>query len=250
MRPLYAYGCGYWSPGVPSWRARADNVRREAPHDPPCEAVPSRLLRGTSVVTRAAIEALTQAAREGGADLARVPTVFGSELGEVQTAIALLAQIRVEGVPSPMRFKNSVHNTASGTASIAWSNTAFSTALSAGDDLVAMALLEAWAYLDAYGGDLVVALAEEEIPLPLPSHGAYPSLAFGFHLGAEPRPGVTRLEALRVDASVPRTHPLEGGACGPAFGLLDAITQRRAATVSLSRDEGAPWCVDVRFEET
>jgi hypothetical protein len=249
MRPVYAYGCGHWSPGVASWRDRAEGRRREGMNDPPCEAVPSRLLRGTSVVTRASIEALAQAAKEGGADLARVPTVFGSELGEVQTAVALLAQIRAEGVPSPMRFKNSVHNAASGTASIAWGNTSFSTALSAGGDLVAMALLEAWAYLDEHGGDVVVALAEEEIPAPLPTHGSYRPVAFGFHLGVEARSGAARLDALRVDATVPLASAAHGSACAPAFGLLDAITGRRAGTVSLSRDAASPWCVDVRFEE-
>lgn len=249
MRPLYVYGCGYWSPGVLSWRDRAEGHRREGSHEPPCVAVPSRLLRGTSVVTRAWIDALAQAAKEGGADLTTVPTVFGSELGEVQTAVALLAQIRAEGIPSPMRFKNSVHNAASGTASIAWANTSFSTAISAGADLVAMTLLEAWAHLDAHGGHVAVALAEEEIPAPLPGHGTYPSVAFGFYLGVDARHGCVRLEGLRTDASVPRAHPAQGGACAPAFGLLDAITTRRAGAVSLSLDEGSPWCVDVRVDE-
>ncbi len=247
MRALYAYGCGYWSPGVASWRDRLDGRRGESLRDPPCESVNSRLLRGTSVVTRAAIEALSQAAREGGADLAKVATVFGSELGEVQTAVALLTQIRAEGLPSPMRFKNSVHNAASGTASIAWGNNSFSTAISAGGDLVAMSLLEAWAWLDAHGGDAVIALAEEEIPAPLPSHGSYPSESFGFHLGVDARPGSARLEALRVDPSVPASRGPH--ACSPAGALLDAITQRRSGAVSLSRDESSPWCVDVRFDQ-
>ncbi len=254
MRPLYVRGCGFWAPGLASWRDRAAGRRREGLVEPPCEAVPARLLRGTSVVTRAAIEAVSQAVADGGADLATVATVFGSELGEVQTAVALIAQIRAEGLPSPMRFKNSVHNAASGTASIAWGNKRFSTALSAGADLVAMALLEAWAYADAHGGDVAVALAEEEIPAPLPGHGSYPSVGFGFLLSASKPEGgsYARLERLRVDASAgvaPEVAGYVGNACAPAFALLDAVTARRGATVPLSSDASSPWCVDVAVDE-
>ena len=130
--------------------------------------------------------------------------MFASELGEVQTAVALLAMIRAEGVPSPMRFKNSVHNAASGTASIAWENRAFSTSLCAGDDLVAMALLEAMALLDAQGGDVVVSLAEEDVPMPLPRHGEYLPVGFGFHLTAAPRPGALRLAGVDDEDGVSR----------------------------------------------
>jgi hypothetical protein len=236
VRPLHVRGVGLWRPTPKSLEA-------------PCADVPSRLLRGTSAVTRIAIEVTAQAAREGGASLGDVPTVFASELGEVQTAVTLLAMIRAEAIPSPMRFKNSVHNAASGTASIAWQNTRFSTAISAGPDLVAMGLLEAWALVDLHGGDVVVSFAEEEIPAPLPRHGAYPALGVAFHLST--RPGGAHpvtLSALRLDASVPvATYPAghEGDACAVALALLDAVTSRRAGAVSLSLDPSSPWCVDV-----
>lgn len=243
-------GCGLWTPGFASWPARAAGAPDPRVAEPPCADVPARLLRGTSTVTRVAIEVTAQAAKEGSAALADVATVFASELGEVQTAVTLLAMIRAEGVPSPMRFKNSVHNTASGTASIAWQNTRFSTALSAGPDLVAMGLLEAWAWLDLHGGDLALSFAEEEIPAPLPGHESYPALGVAFLLSTRPggAHGVT-LDALRRDASVgPAVAPAghAGDACAPALALLDAVTGRRAATVPLSLDAGSPWCVDVR----
>jgi hypothetical protein len=238
VRPLHVRGCGLWTPSVSP--------------EPPCADVPSRLLRGTSVVTRAAIEVTAQAAKEGGASLADVPTVFASELGEVQTAVTLLAMIRSEGVPSPMRFKNSVHNAASGTASIAWQNTRFSTALSAGPDLVAMGLLEAAAWLDLHGGDVVVSFAEETLPAPLPRHGAYPSLGVAFLLStAAGGPHRVTLSGLRLDPAVaPAAYPAghEGDAASVALALLDAVLARRDATVSLSLDPASPWCVDVRAE--
>ncbi len=236
MRPLHVRGVGVWQPTPTS-------------PEPSCADVPSRLLRGTSLVTRVAIEVTAQAAREGGASLADVPTVFASELGEVQTAVTLIAMIRAEGIPSPMRFKNSVHNTASGTASIAWQNTRFSTAISAGPDLVAMGLLEAWAGIDLHGGDVVVSFAEEDIPAPLPRHATYPALGVAFHLST--RPGGAHpvaLSGLRLDASVPTaTYPAghAGDACAVALALLDAITSRRGGAVSLSLDPSSPWCVDV-----
>lgn len=249
MRELYVGGCGFWTPGFGNWRARASQTRDPALREPACDAVPPRLLRGTSLVTRIAVEVAAQAAREAGASLATVPTVFASELGEVQTAIALLTMIRAEGLPSPMRFKNSVHNAASGTASIAWENRAFSTSLCAGDDLVAMALVEAVALLDVDGGDVVVSLAEEDIPSPLPRHGEYLPVGFGFHLTTARRPGAVRLARLRREA--PAAEPVAsyvGNACASAFGLLDAVTQRRAGVVPLSRGGDTPWCIDVEVD--
>lgn len=229
MRAAAVLGVGCWSPQGAAAR-------------PACEGVAPSLLRGTSLATAIAVDVLRQAARAGGADLAATPTVFGSTLGEVQTAVALNVMIRAEGLPSPMRFKNSVHNAPGGVASIAHGNTGFTTSLSAGEDLVALCLLEALAWLDANGGDVLVALAEEEVPAPLPLHGAYGPLGVALHLRAGE--GALTLSGLRTDAAVPALSH-EGPPVRSALPLLDALASRRAGTVSLSRDPSLPWCVDL-----
>ena len=93
-------------------------------------------------------------------------TVFGSAYGEILIAFEQLDMIEREGVPSPARFKNSVHNTASGHVSIATGNTGFTTALAAGPATFAMCLLEAWVWLETHGGSVIVSVADE----PLPDH--------------------------------------------------------------------------------
>lgn len=222
-------GVGRWSPDGAAAR-------------PACAGVPASLLRGTSLATAIAVDVLRQAARAGGADLAATPTVFGSTLGEVQTAVALNAMIRAEGIPSPMRFKNSVHNAPAGVASIAHGSTRFSTSLSAGEDLVGVCLLEALAWLDANGGDVLVAIAEEDVPAPLPQRDAYAPLGVALHLRAGG--GDLTLSRLRLDASAPSLAH-EGPPARSALALLDALAARRAGGVSLSRDPARPWCVDV-----
>ena len=243
-------GVGLWTPGFGSWPAFRAGSRDPSVTRPPCEGVAPTLLRGTSATTCVAIEALRQAARDGGADLATAPTFFGSCLGEVQTAVALNAMIRADGAASPMRFKNSVHNASGGIASIAHGNTRFTTSLSAGDDLVAVCLLEAVTWLALHGGEALVVLAEEEIPAPLHHHGSYPSLGVALHLRAGD--GEVGLAGLRVDAAVPRAAPPAGHAGDPvawAIPLLEALAARRAGPAALCGDGAAPWCVDVVVAE-
>lgn len=242
MRGAAVLGVGYWSPGFASWARYREGAPDTTVTRPACEGVTPSLLRGTSAATMIAVDVLRQAARAGGADLAETPTIFGSTLGEVQTAVALNVMIRAEGLPSPMRFKNSVHNAPGGVASIAHANTGFTTSLSAGEDLVGACLLEALAWLDVNGGDVLVALAEEELPAPLPGSGAYGALGVALHLRAGDGP--VSLARLRVDAAAPALSH-DGAPIASALPLLDALASRRAGRVSLSRDASLPWCVDV-----
>ncbi|MFO0624678.1 MAG: beta-ketoacyl synthase chain length factor [Polyangiales bacterium] len=239
-------GIALWSPRHATWSAFRDGVAAETPHRPACAGVAPSLLRGASVATCAAIDVLGQAAAAGGADLRHAATVFGSTLGEIQTAVALSAMIRHEGLPSPMRFKNSVHNAAGGLASIAHGNTGFSTSLSAGGDLLGCCLAEALSWLAERGGDVLVVLAEEEIPAPLPGHGDAPALAAALHLRAGDGP-ITLVD-LALDPAAPTAAPEPGFVGCPtaaAIPLLRAIDARRAGTVGLSLGPAPRWRVSL-----
>ncbi len=246
MRPAQVLGVGFWSPRFPSWDAWRRGEPADEPRRPACVGVPPTILRGASVATCAAVDALRQAATHGAADLGTAATVFGSTFGEIQTAVALSAMIRSEGLPSPMRFKNSVHNAAAGIASIAHANKGFTTSLSAGGDLVAACLLEALCWLDEAGGEAIVVLAEEEVPAPLPRHGAHPALGLALHLRAGEGPLTLQRLALDPAAPVAVVPTAFAGCCAAAaIPLLEAVTAARTGIVALSTGDAPRWRVEL-----
>ena len=245
---VYVLGAGFWTPGFADWSSFVAGVPNAALVEPATAGIPVRILRGTSLATRMALDVAMQAIAEGGADATTIPAVFGSYLGEIQTALAMLDTIHAEGVPSPLRFTNSVHNAAAGSFSIAFGNRAASTSVCAGDDLVAIALLEAFSWLAMHPGPMLVALSEETVPAPLPGAGETVALGVGLLLSTD-NPG----------GDAPSLAALERGACRPmnrdrAFGrnpvapgvaLLRALRDGFEGTVALSSDDDPPWTVCV-----
>lgn len=213
--------------------------RREG-GSPECSAIAKHHLRGASLTTRMAIDVLTRCALDGGINPRECAVLVGSNLGEIQTAVALLAMMERDGLPSPIRFKNSVHNASVGLYGVALSSGCFSTALSAGEDLVAMALIEALAWLGAEGRPIAVALSEEEIPVPLERlEGSYEALAVGMLLTPEGREGdlaVTDIQRERGSVSVV-VEGFEGNAVAPALAIVSAMKTKQEVSVAL----GAGW---------
>jgi hypothetical protein len=254
VKPVYVAGVGLWTPGFATPRSWADGSPDPAEVRPSCALLESRIGRYTSLVTRMAVAALEQAGAQSGADLKDVQTVFGSAYGEIQIAFEQLDMIEREGVPSPARFKNSVHNTASGHVSIASGNMGFSTALAAGGATFAMCLLEAWVWLETHGGSVIVAVADEPLPDHLSSVARYNALGLAIHISAERRKSGTggRLSALR------RGDPVTSGSgipdslvqnpCAAGLPLIDAVLHERSATVPLELS-GPAWSVDLQFGE-
>jgi hypothetical protein len=94
-----------------------------------------------------------------------LPSIFASVAGEIQTTDLLCTEIvKADGVISPSAFHNSVQNTASGYWCIARQCTEPTTALAAGLDTLAMALLEAWCQLSCFGGELLLVCYDEIWP--------------------------------------------------------------------------------------
>lgn len=254
MRPLHVAGIGLWTPGFATPRAWVDRRHDPSVVRPKCAMLQSRIGRYTSLVTRMACATFEQALNQTDVDGKEVQTVFGSAYGEILIAFEQLDMIEREGVPSPARFKNSVHNTASGHVSIATGNTGFTTALAAGPATFAMCLLEAWAWLETHGGSVIVSVADEPLPEHLSGVARYDALGLSVHLSVERLPGGTggRLSDLKRRNDLGLAADIQAGLlqnpCSAGLPLIDAVLQRRSGTLPLERGNEC-WSAELRFDD-
>ena len=232
MKPAWVVGSGRWTASA-----------REA--EPVAALLPRAALRRCTFLTKLTAEVLGQAV--AGADAASVMTVHAGAHGEVNTLAALLEMLHTDGVYSPTRFHNSVHNTASGQLAISLGNRAFTTALAAGPDTVAMALLEALCLLDDRGGEVIVVFADEA---PVASLGLSPFDSFGaavrLSAAAPADGGALRVVGLQRGEAAAQALPpgLEGNPVAPALWLVEAVRERRAGPVALSLAPGG-WVLQL-----
>ena len=263
MRPLYVTGLSLWAPGWASLDAFVSGTHDASLEDAPCTWVPSRLLRGSSRLTRMFGEAAAQAVSAAGRDPKTVATIYTSSYGEIETMVLLLDVIfRGDGQLSPMRFKNSVHNAGSGLGSIGQGNTSFSTALAAGARSFEAGMLEAIALVNERGGDAVVSCADDVIPAPL-SHvenggrlERRDGLSVGLVISADP--GSTPLTRIAKVTQLEQAMPLPERAfdrrlspghhlnpAAHALPLFEAIRSGREGTVALAFDATAPYALEL-----
>jgi hypothetical protein len=253
-------GLGLWMPGFPTladWRAG----RRVPGADAPPPRQTGRLRRRQSLLIGMVGEVAAQASAEAGVSLARVPIVVGSAFGELETTIDMLNEIEGDGVPSPIRFQHSVHNSAVGTLSIAQRNQAPSTSVAAGNDTVAMVLLEAMTQLGAWGGEVMAIVADEPLPQALVPRNEAAALSAALVLARAdgPAPAAARplavLEDLRQAAGAlpaegrPVERPVEvDSPVAAILPLLDAIVGRRAGRVEIGAGAASQWSIALRGE--
>ena len=189
MRPIHITGIGLFAVGYPDLDAFVRGEADPSVTDASNAWVPSRLGRGTSPLTRMLGEVAAQAASRGGVDPSSCATVYGSALGEFETMVVLLDTIfRGDGQLSPMRFKNSVHNAASGLGSIGQSNAGFSTALAAGQRSFEAAMIEGLVLASETGQDVIVSVADDRLPEPFTALGTPSGLGVGIALRCEAPP--------------------------------------------------------------
>ncbi|BBL71829.1 beta-ketoacyl synthase chain length factor [Methylogaea oryzae] len=149
------------------------------------EAIPATLRRRSSAATQLAFSAAAAACGQAGRSPSSLPAIFASVAGEIQTTDLLCRELaRPEGVVSPNAFHNSVQNTAAGYWSIAQQCTQPASALAAGHDTFAMALLEAWCQLACSGGELLLVCYDETWPAPLDPGRGEPAFACALVLAA------------------------------------------------------------------
>lgn len=257
-RPLYLTGIGLWTPGYRDLDAFLAGTADAGVTDCTNPWVPSRLGRGTSRLTRILGEVAAQACARGGADPTSCATIYGSALGEFDTMVTLLDSIfRGDGQLSPMRFKNSVHNAASGLGSIGQGNRGFSTALAAGRRTFEASMIEAIALASAQGGDVVVSVADDSLPAPFDALASRDGLGVGICLRTErPASGalavVSNLRVGDTGAAWPSTlreraipEPLRRNPTVSALALVEAVLAGTPTTVALAHDAPRPFVVDV-----
>ncbi len=241
-------GLGLFTPGYRDVAAWRDQAHDPAVQKPTCALVDARLKRGSSRFANMLGEVVEQAARAAELDVRTIPTFYGSSLGEIETMVTLLRMLyEEEGKLSPNRFKNSVHNAASGLVSIGTANTAFSTAIAGGARSFEATLIEAWAWLEDEGGTAVVAVGDDRAPAPLDALDDHDALAVGIALSSEGHG--PRLERLRRAESAARyaemSAALRASCASPGLELLDAVLSRRAGPVALSPVGGPQLVADL-----
>ncbi|HET9598487.1 MAG TPA: beta-ketoacyl synthase chain length factor [Anaeromyxobacteraceae bacterium] len=249
MISLHVNGIGFWSPGygdVNAWRAAAPDPAVRAPA---AALIPSALRRRVTTLTLLAAEVAAQASAGAAADLTTAAFVLGSAYGEIGCAVEMMRSFgESEGMPSPTRFHNSVHNTPAAYVSIATGNRGFSTAIAAGAETTAAALIEAATVLADRGGDAVVVLLDEPVPGPFTRSPGAPLAAAALALSAAPRAAtLARVGALRRGRGL--APELAGGLashpCAGAFALVDAISRRVSGPVALGPFEGEGWIAEL-----
>jgi hypothetical protein len=262
VKPVYLTGIALWSFGYRDLEAFLADARDESVVECSFPWVPSRLLRGASRLTRMLGHVAAAATERGNADPHTIATVYSSSYGEIETMVTLLDAIFAgDGQLSPMRFKNSVHNSASGLGSIGMGNQGFSTALAAGHRSFEAAMIETIALLGETGGDAVISVADDRLPAPLALQCAREGLAIGLCLRSErPKDGaIAIMDDLRQDSeAAPVRASFHGRALSPeiienpsaaALPLIEASFARREERVPLAFDVARPFSIRVRPDD-
>lgn len=184
----YLESLGAWMPGRPNVETvLSGQVLLDPKQRPACPECNPRLLRGTSDLTRMSIHAGLQALHAAGLTGTAMPIVFGSAWGEIHIALQQLEMMMIDdGHVSPVVFKNSVHNTATGVLSIALANRAMSTAIAAGPLTTAYALMEAQMQLEEGHDHVLVIVGDEALPPSLQSFGQAAPMVAAWVLARRP----------------------------------------------------------------
>jgi hypothetical protein len=248
-QPLQVLGVGLWP------TARAALEAEQGPRAgyatrPDTQLLAARARGRASLLTLMFAHVVEQATRGVGVDRAALPSVFGSAYGEMTTTLTLLEMLHSDDARlSPAKFQASVHNTAAGTLSIAQGNRSFSTSIAAGYDTVAMALLEAQAWLQRRPGMIVVACADEAAPQVLMPNATYDAVAMALLLSnvACDQPPLARLGQLVQTTGQPASGEPENP-CAAGADLARAVWAAASIpqqTVVLNRSSLQTWQIDV-----
>ena len=248
MRSIFITGTGLWAPGFRDVAAWVPGTPDLAVASAPAELIPAALRRRASPLSRMVAEAALAAAEQAGAELGRVAMVLGSAFGEIVAAVEMIGSFREdEGMPSPMRFHNSVHNAPVAYVSMATENQGLATAVAAGDETAAVALQEAIGILAERGGDVLLVVADEAVAPPLRPNRPYaPGAAALVLSGVETPRARARLGVPHRGAApaIPMPDGFATHPCAGAFALVAAVASGQRGPVPLEFAEDG-WVVDV-----
>lgn len=244
---------GAWMPGRPNVETVVSGQSVVPPSARPnCPGCNPRLLRGTSDLTRMSVDVGIQALQAAGLLHTAMPIVFGSAWGEINVALQQLEMmVTDDGHVSPVVFKNSVHNTATGVLSIALDNRAMSTAIAAGPLTTAYALLEAQMQLEEGHDAVLVVVGDEALPPMLHHLDQATPFAAAFLLTREPSPHAkARLGAVAAryePPTLPSVVPAElaHSPSRAAFDLLRHLFLGARGRVGLGSEHDRLWTVEL-----
>ena len=256
---LYVEGIGLWTPRLAGWEfarpvlrggAAAPEVTAKRPDPvvlPPAER--RRCPDSVALALAVAAAACAQAQREP----ASLPAVFASAYGDPGITDYLCATLAQDPtLLSPTRFHNSVHNAAAGYWTIATGCMEPCTALAAGDETFATALLSAAAQVHAQRTPLLLVAYDTGAVGPLatvvPSRGL-----FGAALVLAPARtertlarvvlGVQAEEQITV-ARAANAALVERNAMAPCLPLFEALADAMPRTVHLGLGAGGVLAVN------
>jgi hypothetical protein len=212
--------------GVATWVAGVER--------PNATLLSPRMRGRASLLTAMFANVVEHASLDAGIDARETPMIFGSAYGEMGTTRMLLEQLHGEGLLSPAKFQASVHNTAAGQLSIALGNRHFCTALAAGPDTLAMALIEAQAFLHRHPGVVIVACGDEGATPALQPGLTYPPLAAAFVLTNLARRTLARLGRVNACAQPLDVAAVSDNPCTPALALAAAARSGRRSQLRLN----------------
>lgn len=239
---------GLWMPQVADARLWLTGMHSSAAGLPKAALLAPMARRRLSIRACAMADAFGQITDR--ADRAEVATVFASAWGDAAVTAELLDQLAGDGELSPLRFAGAAHHAAGDEIRAACGNGAFTTCLAAGNDTVAMALLEARALLQSGISQVAVVMADSPPPTALADLPGQ-TLAVALLLDAKPpdHSELARLANLgdhrelnegdRAPAGV-QLNPLAG-----ALSLADAVLRQMAVRVALAPVGHRGWAVDV-----
>lgn len=242
---VWVQGIGLLGPGMNSWAASFDALRRgealtSAPTVLPAPArLPPAERRRAGAAVKLALAVADEAVTQAQLDPATLATVFTSSSGEGTNCHALCETLATPApVVSPTRFTNSVHNAASGCWHIAVGSRASSTSLCAFDGSFGAGLIEAATSAALSAAPMLLVASDSPYPEPLNATRPLPD-HFGLALVLAPRADERSIAALTIDtvdaqhaASVCADPALEAlrraVPAAAALPLLIALAQRGA----------------------
>ena len=245
---IYLDGVGLLGPGLTGWDQVCDVLTGRQPYVaaptalPAVEKLPPAERRRVGAPVKLSMAIGLEAARQAGADLANLATVFSSTEADCDNSHAILeALASPDRALSPTRFHNSVHNAPSGYWGIATGSMQPSTSLSAFDATFVAGLLEAATQAISNGQPCLLLAYDTAYPEPLQRLRPIPT-AMGVALVLNPCQTPTARALLKLtlsDAAATRMtqndleHLRQSIPAARSLPLLALLAQGRSGSVVL-----------------
>jgi hypothetical protein len=179
-------------------------IEGESSDTPSVQFIEAMQRRRLSPLAKASLSVMHRCAQGEAA----YPVVYASRHGELARTMALLNQMAVNDMVSPMGFSLAVLNATAGLYSIAVGSQAACSAVSAGEKTFDMGLLEASMQAHATCSPVLYVYADEPLPavygagVPIPLH------AMAMRVYSQPAEGRTEVQCVRTTTKVQTENAL------------------------------------------